>query len=153
GALNVACQGVGGGYRAELASNTLPAGTDADAIQEGIDMFKLAAKNCPDSKIVFGGYSQGSAVMLNAVPKLDAAILKLVVGGVFYGYTKNEQKDGQLPGFPSENLEVFCREDDGICDGNLVVTAGHFAYTSDGSIQEGAQFLVNRFAAAGSATN
>jgi hypothetical protein len=62
----------------------------------------------------------------------------------FYGYTKNQQTDGMLPGYPQDQLKVMCRGDDGVCGGKLQVTACHLAYQNDGSIQTGADFLMSK---------
>ncbi|KAF1987840.1 carbohydrate esterase family 5 protein, partial [Aulographum hederae CBS 113979] len=129
----VACQGVGGAYKATLAANFEDAGTNAASIKEAVKVMNQAMTKCPQSKMVFGGYSQGSAVMLNAVQQLPQAQQDKMMAGVFYGYTKNKQNNGQLPGYPPANLKVFCRPDDGVCGGQLDVTAGHLAYSDDGS--------------------
>lgn len=70
-----------------------------------------------------------------------------VAGVAFYGYTKNQQTNGMLPGYPAAQTKVFCRQDDGVCMGQLQVTAGHLAYGNDGTVQQGAQFLLAQAAA------
>jgi cutinase len=52
----VACQGVGGGYKASLGDNGNPKGTSKSGTAEAVKMFQQAATKCPRSKIVFGGY-------------------------------------------------------------------------------------------------
>jgi cutinase len=56
GATNVACQGVGGAYRAGLAENVSPKGTTDAAIRVAKDHLQNAARKCPASQIVSGGY-------------------------------------------------------------------------------------------------
>ncbi|KAF2666453.1 putative cutinase, partial [Microthyrium microscopicum] len=140
----VACQGVGGNYKALLAPNTLPLGTDQASIDQATSVITSAMTACPQSQMVLAGYSQGSAVISQAVQALPADMKAKVMAVAFYGYTKNQQTMGMLPGFPQQNLKVFCRGDDGVCGGQLDVTAGHLAYQNDGTVGMGATFLMSK---------
>jgi len=139
----VACQGIGGNYKATLAANTQPLGTDQQSIDEAVRVITSAMTACPNAKVVMAGYSQGSAVISQAVQALPQNMQQKVAGVAFYGYTKNQQTNGMLPGFPQNQLKVFCRQDDGVCGGKLQVTAGHLAYGQDGTVQQGAAFLMS----------
>jgi len=150
GAGNVACQGVGGAYSAGLADNVAPAGTTAGAIAEATKMFTMADSKCPQTTIVAGGYSQGTAVMMNAVSKLPANVKSKVAGVVLFGYTKNAQTKGGIPDYPKDKVKVFCAASDGVCGGTLAVTAGHFAYMGDGSGTQATNFLIQHINSAGS---
>jgi cutinase len=137
----VLCQGVGGAYKAAIADNVGGKGTSAAAIREGTSMFTKSVQKCPQHAIVFGGYSQGTAVMHNVVSKLPQNIKKQVVGGVLFGDTKNKQDKGQVPNYPKENVQIYCDPKDGVCFGSLNVTNGHFVYPLNGDIAKALAFL------------
>jgi cutinase len=66
--------------------------------------------------------------MMNAISTLPDNVRSKIVGVVLFGYTKNGQTKGTIPNYPNENLKVFCTKGDGVCWGQLNVSAGHFAY-------------------------
>jgi len=144
GAGNVACQGVGGAYTAGLAENVSAKGTSEAAIKEAQSMLTQAATKCPQTILMAGGYSQGTAVMMNAIKDLDPAVRGRIAGVVLFGYTKNGQTKGSIPNFPTENLKVFCTKGDGVCWGQLNVSAGHFAYMGNGDGPAATAFLVSK---------
>ncbi|KAF2994678.1 hypothetical protein E8E13_001797 [Curvularia kusanoi] len=143
GASNVWVQGVGGPYLATLADNFLPRGSSAAAIAEGVRLLNLANTKCPNSKVVSGGYSQGSALMAAALSDATSTVRNKVVGTVLFGYTKNQQNDGQVPNYPSDRLEVFCALGDLVCDGTLIITAAHLSY-GDEAAGEAPRFLESK---------
>ncbi|KAL6155288.1 hypothetical protein ACJBU6_06879 [Exserohilum turcicum] len=131
GASNVWVQGVGGPYGAGLYDNILPGGTSTASINEAVRLFKQANTKCPSTPIVAGGYSQGTAVMAGAVPKLSDAVRKQVKGIVLFGYTRNYQNGGAIQSYPQSNLKVYCAAGDLVCLGSLYITAAHFSYNAD----------------------
>jgi len=141
---NVACQGVGGPYSAGLADNVAPKGTTEAAIGEAQKMLRLAMEKCPQTIIVAGGYSQGTAVIEHAVHGLKPEERAKVVGVVLFGYTKNGQTKGTIPDYPTENLKVFCTKADGVCWGALNVSPGHFAYMGNGDGPAATAFLLGK---------
>ncbi len=122
---------MGGPYSADLASNFLPAGTSAAAITEAQRLFTLANTKCPNSAVVAGGYSQGTAVMSNAISGLSATIRNQIKGVVLFGYTKNLQNSGGIPNFPADKTKVYCDAADAVCWGTLFILPAHFLYTTD----------------------
>lgn len=60
---------------------------------------------------------------------------RLTTISVLFGYTKNLQNRGEIPGFPASKTEVFCRSTDLVCYGTLIVGYGHFLYAGDAALQ------------------
>lgn len=131
---NVWVQGVGGPYGATLADNFLPAGTSRASIDEAKRLFTMAATKCPNAAIVAGGYSQGTAVMSNAISELSSALQNQIRGVVLFGYTKNLQNLRRIPNFPSSKTQIYCNVSDAVCWGNLFILPAHFLYTTDASV-------------------
>jgi cutinase len=100
---------------------------------------------------VAAGYSQGAAVMVNAVSKLDPSIQERVAGVVLYGNTRNKQEGGKIPDFPAEKAKTYCNASDGVCGGALLVTAGHLTYTRD--VSSAVQYLQGQISAQGSSSS
>ncbi|KAM0505311.1 hypothetical protein ACHAP6_001013 [Verticillium nonalfalfae] len=139
-------QGVGGAYRADLLSNLQPAGASGAAIAEARRLLDLAASKCPSARVVTGGYSQGSAVMAGALGGASQRTKSQVQGVVLFGYTRNAQSGGRVPGFPVERTRVFCRAGDMVCRGSLMVGPAHFGYAGDAA-GPAPQFLIQRIGA------
>jgi len=76
-------------------------------------------------------YSQGTAVVSNAISELSSSVKDKVKGVVFFGYTKNLQNLGAIPKFPRNKLEVYCEIGDLVCTGSLIITASHLTYVDE----------------------
>ncbi|KJX94044.1 Chain A like protein [Zymoseptoria brevis] len=140
GSTSVACQGVGSPYAADVTGNFGTRGASTVGIAEGKRLFELAASKCPNSQIVAGGYSQGAALIAASVTDVSAAVKAKIAGVVLFGYTKNQQNRGVIPGgYPASQTKVYCNIGDLVCTGSLTITAAHLTYGRDAS--SAAQFL------------
>lgn len=94
----------------------------------------MANQKCPNAAVVAGGYSQGTAVMSNAISELSSTIREQIKGVVLFGYTKNLQNGGRIPNYPASRTEVYCNVSDAVCWGTLFIAPAHFLYTTDSRI-------------------
>ncbi|KFZ02780.1 hypothetical protein V502_11496 [Pseudogymnoascus sp. VKM F-4520 (FW-2644)] len=142
GSAKVACQGVGSPYEATLADNFLSKNTSPAAIGAATTIFNLAHTKCPNTKVVAGGYSQGTAVVDNSIQGLDTAVVAQIKGVVLFGFTRNLQDGGRIPGYPTGQTKVFCATGDLVCSGTLIITAAHLTYGANAS--SAAAFLASK---------
>ncbi|KAL1877984.1 hypothetical protein Daus18300_002338 [Diaporthe australafricana] len=151
GADQVACQGIGteDGYAAALPPNFQAKNTDDQSIQAALDIMNLATTQCPDTTVVMGGYSQGSAVVDNAIQQMPAAQQAKVAGVVVWGFTRAEQDNLQIPGYPVAQTKVFCATGDLVCNNTLTITAAHLSYGRNAD--ESGAFLAQMAKQAGTA--
>lgn len=50
---------------------------------------------------------------------------------VLFGYTKNQQNKGKVPGLEQEKLLVVCNKGDQVCNGTLTITVAHLTYSRE----------------------
>ena len=66
-----------------------------------------------------------------------------VVGATLFGYTKNRQNNGAIPGYPRERTAVYCETFDAVCWGTLFILPDHFFYVDEAS-GPAATFLISK---------
>ncbi|KAI5777890.1 cutinase [Geopyxis carbonaria] len=130
-------------YPALLADNLNSGGTTPEAVDAMVSLLTRVATECPDSTIVAGGYSQGSAVVARGLMKAAKDVRARVKAVVMFGYTQNKQLKGTVPGMEKSSVKVYCNPLDLICSGSLVLTPTHFTYTGK-STKDAANFVVSR---------
>lgn len=104
-------------------------------------LVKQALSQCPKTKVLLGGYSQGAMVVHNAAKSLDAG---QIAAAVLFGDPLKAQGVGKLA---SDKVKEFCNMGDPVClnGGNFMA---HVSYGSDA--ETAAKFLLE---AAGSSTS
>ena len=87
-------------------------------------LIKQAKAQCPDTKIIASGYSQGAEVVHNALS--DPSITSLVGGAVLFGDPDTRKPVGTLS---DKLVKRFCVPGDVICEtGILIVGPSHLSY-------------------------
>lgn len=84
-----------------------------------------------------------------AVPPTSgpSTIPNQVAGAVLFGYTKNEQNGGRIPGYPTDKTAIFCNDGDAVCTGSLIILPAHHQYEGAAS-GPAPEFLVEQISAA-----
>lgn len=96
-------------------------------------LVKTALKNCPNTKVVLGGYSEGAMVVHNAASSLTA---DQVAAAVLFGDPLKAESVGKLS---SSDVKEFCATGDPVCLNGVNVIA-HLSYGSDATTA--AEFLI-----------
>ncbi|EGY20079.1 cutinase [Verticillium dahliae VdLs.17] len=148
GTANLAVQGVT--YPANVAG--FLAGGDAAGSRTMAQLTARAVTQCPNTKIVLSGYSQGAQVVHNAAGQLTAAQTNRVTAGMLFPFfshtmmrpsqdfikltrlvlTFGDPKRNQPFGtIPASRTRVICRTGDNICEGGFTITPAHTQYQQD----------------------
>lgn len=96
-------------------------------------LVKTALKNCPNTKVVLGGYSEGAMVVHNAASSLTA---DQVAAAVLFGDPLKAESVGKLS---TSDVKEFCATGDPVCENGANVMA-HLTYGSDATTA--AEFLI-----------
>jgi len=122
GSANVAVQGVND-YSASIAGYL--EGGDPVGSQEMADQIQQAYSQCPSTKLVASGYSQGGQIVHNAAALLPADVGSWISSVVIFG----DPDDGQaIPNVDASKVDTYCNVGDDIClDGDLILPV-HLTY-------------------------
>ncbi|KAH8801264.1 cutinase [Flagelloscypha sp. PMI_526] len=113
-------------YPADVAG--FLAGGDAQGSQTMANMAATALTNCPNTKIVLSGYSQGAQLVHNAAALISTTTANHVAAVVVFGDPDNGDAFGK--GLDAKSI-TFCRDGDNICDGGDLILPPHLAYGAD----------------------
>ncbi|KAK2017633.1 cutinase [Colletotrichum eremochloae] len=124
GASNLAVQGVN--YAANVLGFLL--GGDPNGSTTMANLVAQAVTQCPNTKIVLSGYSQGGQLVHNAANKLTPAQLARISAVLIFGDPFKGQPVGAIP---SNKVKIICHNGDNICEGGIIITAQHRNYEED----------------------
>ncbi|KAH6686400.1 cutinase [Plectosphaerella plurivora] len=96
-----------------------------------------AGTNCPATKIVLSGYSQGALVLRSTADTLPAATMARISSIVTFGDPRNPQP---ITGGEGKTL-IICQESDAVCSGGFINVA-HLTYGANATVA--AQFVVEK---------
>ncbi|KAJ4421925.1 hypothetical protein N0V82_003422 [Gnomoniopsis sp. IMI 355080] len=129
---NLALQGVD--YPATAAG--FEEGGDSTGSQLMANLTVQASTQCPNTKLVISGYSQGGQLVHNAADLLSAEVTEFVSAVLIYGDPDNGQPVGNIS---SSIVKVYCHVADGICAGLGILTPTHGTY--DKNALEAAEWI------------
>ncbi|KAJ2896927.1 Cutinase [Zalerion maritima] len=112
-------------------------GGDTEGSQKMADLVTQAFTQCPSSKIVMSGYSQGGQLVHNAAALLPASTMAEVSSVVVFG----DPNDGEVvTNADGGKTLVICHDGDNICDHGDLILLPHLTYAKNAD--EAASFVV-----------
>jgi len=144
GSTNLAVQGVD--YPADVAG--FLAGGSAAGSTTFANLITRTYSQCPNTKVVLSGYSQGAQLVHNAAGKLSSANAAKISAGtspppilptrfdtnhlraVVFGDPKKGQVVGQVA---ASKVKTICHIGDNICSGGSLILTPHLTYAQDAS--------------------
>ena len=126
--------------------NSTPAGSD-DASAH----VQAMAANCPNTKMVLGGYSQGAAVVDLATTYMPPQVADHVAAAAVFGGPRSTFADSLSPGplpsigplYTAKTIEL-CVPNDPICSQGGWDMGAHGAYVQTGMVNQAASFAASR---------
>ena len=126
--------------------NSAPAGRD-----DASTHIQSTAANCPNTKMVLGGYSQGAAVVDLATNAMPAQVADHVAAAAIFGGPRSSFADslsvgpqsGIGPLYATKAIEL-CVPNDPICFEGGSDWGAHVAYIQSGMVDQAAAFAASR---------
>jgi cutinase len=127
-------------------SRSAPAGGDDMSAH-----VQAMAANCPNTRMVLGGYSQGAAVVDLATTQMPADVADNVAAAAEFGGARSAFADSLSPGplpsvgplFAAKTIEM-CVPNDPICYQGGSDMRAHGAYVQTGMVNDAAAFAASR---------
>jgi cutinase len=132
------------------ASNDFSRSTPAGGDDMSAHVQAMAA-NCPNTRMVLGGYSQGAAVVDLATTSMPAEVADNVAAAAEFGAARSTFADGLSPGplpsvgplYAAKTIEM-CVPNDPICFQGGWDMRAHGAYVQTGMVNDAAAFAASR---------
>ncbi len=126
--------------------NSAPAGRD-----DASSHIQSTAANCPNTKMVLGGYSQGAAVVDLATNAMPAGVADHVAAAAIFGGPRSSFADSLSPGpisgigpmYAAKTIDL-CVPNDPICFEGGRDWGAHGAYVQSGMVDQAAVFAASR---------
>ena len=126
--------------------NSAPAGRN-----DASTHIQATAANCPNTKMVLGGYSQGAAVVDLATNAMPAQVADHVAAAAIFGGPRSSFADSLSVGPPSgigplyaAKVIELCVPNDPICFEGGSDWGAHVAYIQSGMVDQAAAFAASR---------
>jgi cutinase len=127
-------------------SRSAPAGGDDMSAH-----VQAMAANCPNTRMVLGGYSQGAAVVDLATTSMPADVADNVAAAAEFGGARSAFADNLSPGplpsvgplYTAKTIEM-CVPNDPICYQGGSDMRAHGAYVQTGMVNDAADFVASR---------
>ncbi|QDS71838.1 hypothetical protein FKW77_009838 [Venturia effusa] len=136
GADKVAVQGVD--YPADIvgAVSGATAPQSAAGARNMVAMVRKLEKECPQTRVVLSGYSQGAEQVRGALMGLEGG--GMVAAAITFGDPLQNQKFANID---ASRTKVNCAPGDQVCNEAFVVGAAHLSYGSNGDIGDSVEFV------------
>ncbi|CAL8584604.1 hypothetical protein XPA_010191 [Xanthoria parietina] len=131
GADKVNYQGVP--YAASAAGNANGGGNGGSLM---VSLAQQALQQCPSTKVILSGYSQGGSVVHKAGTLLTASTP--IAAAVLFGDPANGSPVANV-----RNLKQYCNSGDRVCEApkSFATTAAHAAYGRNGNAEDAAAYI------------
>ncbi|KAL8986657.1 MAG: hypothetical protein Q9169_008772 [Polycauliona sp. 2 TL-2023] len=109
-----------------------------------VSLVQQALQQCPDTKIVLSGYSQGGSVVHKAGTLLNSATPiaaePVCTTAVLFGDPANGSPVANV-----RNLKQYCARGDKVCEApkSFAITAAHGSYRSNGNTADAANYVAS----------
>ncbi|HKP41357.1 cutinase family protein [Mycobacterium sp.] len=131
------------------ASNDFANSTPAGANDASAHIQSMAA-NCPNTRMVLGGYSQGAGVIDLSTSEMPTEVSNHVAAAALFGAPKSAFADSLSPGplptigalYATKTIDL-CVPNDPICSDGWDMRA-HVAYIETGMVSQAATFAASR---------